>query len=552
MITTALQAFFQVDAFPGFWMRDFRFWTSIATLASLGMIWTIQYYEHWRSRQPNGVVLFYWLFFVIIHGIKLRSLISRQTWKTHLPYFVAFNVSLALAILEFALEYLVPKKQSAWHALGDHDECPMEYADVFSILTFSWMTPLMKYGYKNYLTQDDLWNLRPRDTTRATGTALQEAWDKELEKKSPSLWFALFRAFGGPYFRGALIKVISDALAFVQPQLLRLMITFVKSYRDGREPQPLIRGSAIALAMFATSVCQTAALHQYFQRAFETGMRVKSSLTAMIYSKALNLSNEGRATKSTGDIVNHMAIDQQRLADLTQWGQQLWSAPFQIVLCMISLYQLVGISMLAGIGAMILTIPLNAFIAKVMKSLQITQMKNKDERSRLMTEVLNNMKSIKLYAWTSAFMDQLTHIRNDLELNTLRKIGAASAVANFAWSSTPFFVSCSTFAVFVLTKNQPLTTDIVFPALTLFNLLTFPLSVLPVVITSIIEATVAVNRLTEYLNAAELQEDAVIFEDPATENHAVTVQIRDANFTWTALKRAMCSATSILQLTKAN
>jgi ATP-binding cassette, subfamily C (CFTR/MRP), member 1 len=532
ILTTALQASLQIESFPKAWGKDFRFWTSIATLTSLVIVLAVQYYEHWRSRQPNGVVLFYWLFFVLAYGVKLRSLVSRQLWSTRLPYFIAFNVSLGLAIIEFVLEYLISKKQSAWDALRDEDECPMEYADVFSILTFAWMTPMMKYGYKHYLTQDDLWNLRPRDTTRVTGNALQEAWDQELEKKHPSLWIALFRAFSGPYFRGALIKTISDALAFVQPQLLRLIITFVDSHRQGNERQPAIRGAAIALAMFATSVCQTVTLHQYFQRAFETGMRVKSSLTALIYSKSLKLSNEGRASKSTGDIVNHMAVDQQRLSDLTQYGQQLWSAPFQIVLCMLSLYQLVGLSMLAGVGVMIIMIPLNSVIAKIMKRLQITQMKNKDQRTRLMTEILNNMKSIKLYAWTSAFMENLSHVRNDLELNTLRKIGAAQSFANFTWSTTPFFVSCSTFGVFVLTSNRPLTTDIVFPALTLFNLLTFPLAVLPMVITSVIEASVAVDRLTTYFTAAELQDDAVRLEDTVTEIGEESVRIRDATFTW--------------------
>lgn len=531
-LTTALQASLQIEYLPNTWAQDFRFWTSITTLASLAVIFAVQYLEHWRSRQPNGVVLFYWLLFVIAYGVKLRSLVSRQLWETRLPYFVTFNVSLGLAIIEFVLEYLVPKKQSAWHALGDQDECPIEYADVFSILTFAWMTPMMKYGYKHFLTQDDMWNLRRRDTTRVTGNALEEAWNLELQKKKPSLWLALFRAFSGPYFRGALIKTISDMLAFVQPQLLRLIITFVDSYRPGNESQPAVRGAAIALAMFATSICQTVALHQYFQRAFETGMRVKSSLIAMIYSKALKLSNEGRASKSTGDIVNHMAVDQQRLADLTQYGQQIWSAPFQITLCLLSLYQLVGLSMLAGVGAMIIMIPLNGVIARIMKKLQITQMKNKDQRTRLMTEILNNMKSIKLYAWTSAFMENLSHIRNDLELNTLRKIGAAQSFANFTWSTTPFFVSCSTFAVFVLTSNRPLTTEIVFPALTLFNLLTFPLSVLPMVITAIIEASVAVDRLTTYFTAAELQEDAVRFEDAATDIGEETVRIRDATFTW--------------------
>lgn len=501
------------------------------TLASLGVIFAVQYLEHWRSRQPNGVVLFYWVFFIIVYGIRLRSLVSRQAYKDRLPYFVTFNVSLGLALLEFVLEYLIPKKQSAYEALGDEDECPYEYADIFSVFTFSWLTPMMKYGYKHYLTQDDLWNLRKGDTTRATVQTLEDNWQQELRKKKPSLWIALIKSFGGSYLIGALIKCISDALAFVQPQLLRALIKFMDSYRTD-EPQPIIQGVAIALAMFLVSVGQTMSLHQYFQRAFDAGMRVKSSLTAMIYSKSLKLSSEGRSSKTSGDIVNHMAVDQQRLSDLAQFGAQLWSAPFQILLCMISLFNLVGVSMFAGIAVMIIMIPLNGMIARMMKRLQISQMANKDSRSRLMTEILNNIKSIKLYAWNTAFMNKLSHIRNDLELNTLRKIGATQSVANFTWQSTPFLVSCSTFTVFLLTNDRPLSTDVVFPALTLFNILTFPLSILPIVITAVIESSVAVRRLTEYFSAEELQTDAVSYEDSVSHAGDESVGIRDAAFTW--------------------
>jgi ATP-binding cassette subfamily C (CFTR/MRP) protein 1 len=142
------------------------------------------------------------------------------------------------------------------------------------------------------------------------------------------------------------------------------------------------------------------------------------------------------------------------------------------------------------------------------------------------------MKSIKLYAWGSAFMQKLNYVRNDLELKTLRKIGAAQSVANFTWSTTPFLVSCSTFTVFVLTNDTPLTTDIVFPALTLFNLLTFPLAILPMVITSIIEASVAVGRLTAFFTAEELQDDAVIMRGAVEEQGDESISVKDGTFSW--------------------
>lgn len=47
-----------------------------------------------------------------------------------------------------------------------------------------------------------------------------------------------------------------------------------------------------------------------------------------------------------------------------------------------------GIAVLAGLGSMVLLIFVNGFIANNMKILQMSQMQNKDERAKLMNEVL--------------------------------------------------------------------------------------------------------------------------------------------------------------------
>ncbi|CAJ2506229.1 Uu.00g003590.m01.CDS01 [Anthostomella pinea] len=531
----AVQLAIQIVNLPGIWFGDFRFLTTLLTLLSLGVIFTIQWLEHSRMRNANGVVLFYWLLLLIAYAVKLRSLVSQQIYEKNIPYFVAYTIGFGLSTIEFLLEWLWPKRASAYGALVDDEgeECPVEYATIFSRLTFSWMTPMMKFGYKKFLAEQDLWGLAPADKTSTTGDQFEKAWQYELEhRKKPSLWIAMFKSYGGPYSVATLFKIINDLAAFAQPQLLRYLISFVDSYGKGKEPQPPVKGAAIAIAMFAVALLQTSMIHQYFQLAFVTGMHIKSGLASAIYKKSLKLSNEGRATKTTGDIVNYMAVDAQRLQDLTQFAQQLWSAPFQITICMISLYQLVGWSMLSGVGVMLVMIPINGFIAKLMKRLQKQQMKNKDSRSRLIAEIVNNMKSIKLYAWSTAFMNKLNYVRNDLELKNLRKIGAGQAFANFTWSTTPFLVSCSTFAIFVWTHDVPLSTEIVFPALALFNLLTFPLAVLPMVITSIIEASVAVGRLTEYLAAEEVQSDAITIGPAAEEVGDEVVVIRNGTFSW--------------------
>lgn len=52
----------------------------------------------------------------------------------------------------------------------------------------------------------------------------------------------------------------------------------------------------------------------------------------------------------------------------------------------------VGPSVLAGLAVMIIMIPVNGVIANKMKTLQIKQMKNKDERVKMMNEILSGIK----------------------------------------------------------------------------------------------------------------------------------------------------------------
>lgn len=48
--------------------------------------------------------------------------------------------------------------------------------------------------------------------------------------------------------------------------------------------------------------------------------------------------------------------------------------------------------MFAGLAVMIILIPVNGVVASRVKTLQIKQMKNKDERVKLMNEILSGIK----------------------------------------------------------------------------------------------------------------------------------------------------------------
>lgn len=100
----------------------------------------------------------------------------------------------------------------------------------------------------------------------------------------------------------------------------------------------------------------------------------------------------------------------------------------------------------------------------------------------------------------------------------------------------PQAVAFSSFALYSTVTGKPLTSEIVFPAITLFQLLSFPLAILPVVFSSLVEAYVSIDRLTEFLCGKELQSGSIAIETPSRElvDGDELVSVVHADFSWTA------------------
>ncbi|CUM68582.1 uncharacterized protein PRCAT00006309001 [Priceomyces carsonii] len=533
LILVTIQLVFQVATYLSYTSTDIiklaLLMNVFATVVSLA----IHYLEQFKSRIPNGVLIFYWFVQTLLGLGKICNLKLRNSIHTSYALLTVFATVTSFLILlmeiNFPMQPLVPFNVKV-------KVSPVDKANLFSRLTFRWLDALMKKGYMKYLTARDLPPL-PKDLkSENTYSRFRHFWDLQTKK---SLFKAVGLSIAAQFAVAGVFKAAQDILANVQPHLLRLLIEFVNDYTEAKKnghTLPLTRGLFIAGGMFIVSVTQTACLHQYFQRAFDVGMKIRSSLIALVYNKSLILSNETKQESNTGDIVNLMSVDVQRLLDLAQNLQVIWSGPFQITMCLYSLHGLLGNAMWAGVVIMIIMIPLNATFARYQKKLQKSQMKFKDERSRLISEILNNIKSLKLYAWENPYLSKLNIVRNEKELRNLKKMGIFSAVINFSLTLAPTLVSCSTFAIFVLVLKKSLTTDIVFPALSLFNLLNFPLAVLPMVITNIIESQVSVDRLYKFLTADELQPDSVIRDSRTPSKNEPAVSIQNGTFLWSKVK----------------
>lgn len=67
-----------------------------------------------------------------------------------------------------------------------------------------------------------------------------------------------------------------------------------------------------------------------------------------------------------------MAVDAQRFMDVCTNINMIWSAPFQMCVALYFLWLTLGPSVLAGLGVMLLMLPINAFIAKKTRTLQVS------------------------------------------------------------------------------------------------------------------------------------------------------------------------------------
>lgn len=525
-------------------------------------------YERMKGVQSSGVMLIYWLLALLCATVTFRSKIFQATDQPSticLWRYTTFYIYYALLLVALILSCLTDQPPLFSQAVKDSNPCPEPGASFLSRITFWWITGMMITGYKRPLEEKDLWSLNSADCSQRVVPQLVRCWNTECQKvkrteqktlyspkrvihrdgkegptveeseilivrnpkktKEPSLFWALCLTFGPYFLISCLYKFIQDILMFVGPEILRLLIRFVNN-----SSAPAWQGYFYTTLLFICTCVQSLILQKYFHVCFISGMRLRTAIIGAVYRKALVISSAARRTSTVGEIVNLMSVDAQRFMDLITYINMIWSAPLQVVLALYFLWQNLGPSVLAGVAVMILMVPVNAVIAMKTKTYQVAQMKSKDNRIKLMNEMLNGIKVLKLYAWELAFNGKVSEIRES-ELQVLKKAAYLGAVSTFTWICAPFLVALSTFTVYILIdENNVLDAQKAFVSLALFNILRFPLNMLPMVISSMVQASVSLKRLRVFLSHEELQEDSVDHKTVAGSPHSIS--ITDGVFSW--------------------
>ena len=403
-----------------------------------------------------------------------------------------------------------------------------------SRMTFSYVNSLLEAGVDHPLEADELPPL-PEDNVAETHVkGLEEAWlqrkagaealaqgmdaaagasgiaasAQDQEKRTKAmlekvLAGAVWSRYGTAFMMGGLWKVVQDVLAFASPFMVKAMYKYVDP-KEAIDPalQPWSRGLSICAMFFLVQYVASVALHQYFDEVFKVSLQVRAGLVAFVYRKALRLSHASRSHKSLGELVNLMSVDVQRMTDLVPYLHNLvWSSPLQILISMVLLYRLVGVASLVGLVVMIAVMPVNAAILLKLRKLQEANMKEKDKRVKQVSEMLGSIKVIKMFAWEKPLADRIAQDRSR-EVERLKSYGYLSSLQSIFWNSAPVTVSMATFGAYAALGNT-LDMHVVLPALAIINIMSFPLFVLPLLISAVISGRVAMARLNDFLNLPE-------------------------------------------------
>ncbi|KAF8598170.1 ABC transporter [Ceratobasidium sp. AG-I] len=455
-------------------------------------------------------------------------------------------------------------------SIDDASFSPELTANWFSHATFEWVTPVLSLGYARPLEAPDLWKMQDSRSAevmsnliisnferrkanadefnerlkngqvgpglrgiwwslKGNRTEREKQWREKDGLKKPSLMMAMNDSVKWWFWSGGLCVLISGLAQICSPLLVKAIIKFGQesyyAHRSGAPVPPIGKGVGFAVGLLLLQLVSAFTIHQGFYRSASTGALLRTGLITAIYSRATQLTSRSRATLTNGKLVNHISTDVSRIDFATSFAHMAWTAPIQMIVCLIILLLNLGWSALCGFAFFVLMTPVQTIVMKRLFTMRKKSMVWTDKRAKLLQELLGGMRILKFFAWETPYLERIAQFRNN-ELKYIRSLLLIRSGNNAVAFSLPVLASVLAFVTYSLAGHD-LNPAVIFASLTLFQMLRMPLMFLPVALSSIADAWNATSRLQEVFVAEILTQTRII--DPSL---PVALEVKDAEFSW--------------------
>ncbi|KAG1695172.1 hypothetical protein DVH05_020813 [Phytophthora capsici] len=394
-------------------------------------------------------------------------------------------------------------------------------ASLLSRLFLWYADDMMRVGNVRQLDQDDLL-LLDDDSRSEVAFAF---FKRHYEQQDQSIVRAIVYGYGWEFLLCGLASAFTTACILFAPVVLHHVIDAFAA------PEMDMTSLGVWLAAFFASRLANAlvAPHVDFQIQLMV-FRMAVSLRALLFEKTMRRSIQSRSDAKAVDVANIYSSDIQRVIHCANEINTLWILPVQIAVVVYMLYVVLGISALAGLVVIGLSMLVAFFFTKKSTGSYDELMKLKDLRMKLIKELFGAIEIVKLNAWEDRFEAKLLAHR-EFELSALSRFVYAVCGTVFVLWSSPLFVSTVSFAVYTLVLNEVLTAAKVFTAIALFNLLRDPLREFPNMIQKCLQAKVSIDRMADYLALHEVDPANVTRNDPSIPDD-VAIAVEHGTFAW--------------------
>ncbi|XP_015256948.1 PREDICTED: multidrug resistance-associated protein 7-like [Cyprinodon variegatus] len=368
--------------------------------------------------------------------------------------------------------------------------------------------------------QQDQW---PRPVSSVKGSDCREGL-LELEG-DVRLLRVLHKAFGLRYYILGVLKVTVNISSFAGPLLLSSLVSFIEE-----KGAPFSKGVICVLGLFATTLLSSVLRNIYVFQISKISLSARASLVSAIYGKALQVSSCSLAGFTLGEVVNLMSTDTDRVVNFFNSFHELWSLPFCFSVTLYLLYLQVGAAFLGGLCVALVLVPFNKFLASRILSNNKNMLRYKDNRVKLMTEILFGIRVIKFYNWEPHFTQKVAKYR-EKELLHLKNLKYLDALCVYTWAALPVVICVLTFVTYVLLGHQ-LTAAKVFTTVALVGMLIVPLNAFPWVLNGILEAKVSLERIQRFFKLTNQDLQAYYALMSPEDTSQTSILLKQGAFSW--------------------
>ncbi|XP_070006835.1 ABC transporter C family member 3-like [Nicotiana sylvestris] len=413
---------------------------------------------------------------------------------------------------------------------GDQTVTPYANANIFSLFTFSWMGPLISVGNKKPLDLEDVPQLHFDDSVKGSFPIFREKLESVGGGNSNRVTtFMLVKALvftaRKEIVLSALFVLLYALASFVGPYLIDTLVQYLNGKRDFDN-----EGYVLVAAFFVAKLVECLAQRHWFFKVQQGGYRARAALVSKIYNKGLTLSCQSKQSHTSGEIINFMTVDAERIGDFGWYMHDPWMVIIQVALALVILYKNLGLAAIAAFVATIIVMLANIPLGSLQEKFQEKLMESKDRRMKATSEVLRNMRILKLQAWEMKFLSRILDLRTT-EAGWLMKYVYTSAMTTFVFWVAPTFVSVTTFGAAML-MGIPLESGKILSALATFRILQEPIYNLPDTISMIAQTKVSLDRIASFLSLDDLQPDVIEKLPKGSSDEAI--EIVGGNFAWDA------------------